>query len=183
MEDNYKPSVNRRDLYPGMKLGYFTLVQRVNSSKKVSYSIRKRWRVECVCSQRKTIPESYLVRKTGSGPTTHCGCQNKSSKTIFNSEYRIWAMMQQRTSNPKHRFFKYYGGRGIRVCVEWADWKTGFDKFLAHIGPRPSPGHSVDRIDVDGNYEPGNVRWATASEQANNTQAKKRERALQTKTS
>jgi hypothetical protein len=64
-----------------------------------------------------------------------------------------------------------YFDRGIRVCPEWADWKTGFGVFLEYLkklGPRPSPRHSLDRINNDGNYEPGNIRWATPKEQQDN---------------
>jgi hypothetical protein len=73
--------------------------------------------------------------------------------------------MIQRCHNKKHFAFKYYGGRGIVVCSEW---RSSFDAFLAHIGPRPSKKHGIDRIDNSGCYEPGNVRWATMKEQTQN---------------
>ena len=79
--------------------------------------------------------------------------------------YRIWVGMKQRCFDSNHHSYPYYGGRGIDVCDEWAN---SFTSFYEHIGDRPSRGHSVDRINVNGNYEPGNVRWATAVEQANN---------------
>jgi hypothetical protein len=72
-----------------------------------------------------------------------------------------------RCTNPKHPNWKNYGGRGISVCDEW---RHSFKAFLAHIGPRPSSEHSLDRYpNNDGNYEPGNVRWATRSQQRRNT--------------
>jgi hypothetical protein len=81
------------------------------------------------------------------------------------AEYRAWADMKSRCYWTKAKAFKSYGGRGITVCDEW---RTDFPAFLEHIGPRPGSGYSLDRIDVNGNYEPGNVRWATRSEQASN---------------
>ncbi len=93
----------------------------------------------------------------------------KTSKTLFNREYRIWLMMLVRTTDPRHISYKHYGLRGIKVCPEWSDPITGFDKFLQHIGPRPSERHSVDRYpDPDGDYKEGNVRWATGEQQAAN---------------
>ena len=74
--------------------------------------------------------------------------------------------MKRRCYDPKRRYFKVYGGRGITVCAKWRD---SFKAFLADMGPRPSLGHSIDRIDNDGNYEPGNCRWATDEEQGLNT--------------
>ena len=81
-------------------------------------------------------------------------------------EYRTWAGMKNRCLNPNNPRYKSYGGRGISVCSEWIE---SFSAFLSHVGLKPSPLHSIDRINNDGNYEPGNVRWATAKEQARNT--------------
>lgn len=83
-------------------------------------------------------------------------------------EYWILINIKQRCLNPRNKRYRLYGGRGIRICDEWAR-KGGFAAFLAHVGPRPSPKHSVDRIDNNGNYEPGNVRWATQREQMRNS--------------
>ena len=73
--------------------------------------------------------------------------------------------MKGRCLNPKSTGYKYYGGRGISV---WPEWVDSFEAFFTHIGEKPTPEHSLDRIDVNGNYEPGNVRWATTFEQAVN---------------
>lgn len=73
--------------------------------------------------------------------------------------------MKTRCKYPNRKDYKWYGGRGITVCAEWID---NFAAFFACVGKRPSPSHSIDRIDVNGNYEPGNVRWATPTEQVRN---------------
>jgi len=79
--------------------------------------------------------------------------------------------MKDRCHNPSHAASRYYGGRGITVADEWRD---NFTAFYAHIGPKPSPDHSLDRINNDGNYQPGNVRWATWSQQNKNRRPYKR---------
>lgn len=81
-------------------------------------------------------------------------------------EYAAWALMKSRCSNPKNPAYPYYGGRGIRVCDRWIG---SFAAFREDVGPAPSLEHSIDRLDVNGGYEPGNVRWATKAEQSQNT--------------
>ncbi|GJD92882.1 hypothetical protein OCOJLMKI_0065 [Methylobacterium iners] len=87
-------------------------------------------------------------------------------------EYTCWSGMHSRCTNQKLEAYKYYGGRGISVCAAWKD----FSQFLADMGPRPSPAHSIERLDNDGNYEPGNCVWATREVQSKN----KRPRAVKT---
>jgi hypothetical protein len=77
--------------------------------------------------------------------------------------YWVWCDMRQRCTNPKHRGFKNYGGRGIAHCSRW----TAFANFVSDMGPRPDGG-MLERINIDGNYEPGNCRWATRAEQNSN---------------
>lgn len=82
--------------------------------------------------------------------------------------YRSWAMMVARCTNPRVDNYAFYGGRGIKVCDRWRD----FASFLADMGERPSLAHSLDRWpNRDGDYEPGNARWATSKEQARNTKS------------
>jgi len=80
-------------------------------------------------------------------------------------EHRAWVHMRQRCNNPNKREYKHYGGRGIRVCARW----DSFHNFIADMGERPSRSHSLDRINVDGDYSPDNCRWATQQEQVENT--------------
>jgi len=87
-------------------------------------------------------------------------------------EYLTWQHMKSRCYNPKATQYSDYGGRGITVCAEWRD---DFEAFFAEVGLRPSPEYSLDRKEVNGNYAIGNVRWATAEEQANNRRNKRLE--------
>lgn len=80
-------------------------------------------------------------------------------------EYRTWRAMKERCYNPNHIVYRYYGGRGIRVCDQWLH---SFENFIADMGRRPSSGYSIDRIDCDGDYSPNNCRWATIAEQRKN---------------
>jgi hypothetical protein len=165
--------------HTGMKVGEFILRRPVKRGRTVSPTIRKQWRVECSCGNELTVPEYYLRRQPN--PKTHCGCLDKTIKTEFNREYRIWLMMHVRTEDPDHVSYASYGGRGIRVCPEWhreAEDGKGFDRFLAFIGPRPSPQYTVDRINNDLGYQPyqpngeRQVRWATGTEQRMNQRQK-----------
>jgi hypothetical protein len=131
------------------------------------------WRCRCACGGETESTANNLR----SGNSTNCGCVRRSGLSQRNTthglgkppEYNSWANMVQRCHNPDHPKFHYYGGRGISVC---SVWRESFPAFLAHIGPRPSPGHSIDRFpDNNGNYEPGNVRWATQKEQVANSRS------------
>ncbi len=88
--------------------------------------------------------------------------------------YYIWTGIIQRCRNEKHPRYGDWGGRGIRVCDEWA---ASYEAFANDVGKRPTPFHQLDRIDNDGHYEPGNVRWATTEEQTRNRRVKSNSRS------
>lgn len=81
------------------------------------------------------------------------------------TEHNAWKSAKGRCNNPKNRMFKTYGARGIKMCAEW---ENDFKKFFEHLGPKPNPKYSLDRIDNNRGYEPGNVKWSNGYEQASN---------------
>jgi hypothetical protein len=88
-------------------------------------------------------------------------------------EHVAWKGMKRRCHSPNNHRWEHYGGRGIEVCDRWRD---SFENFFADMGPRHSPRHSIDRIDNDGDYEPGNCRWATQSQQMKNRRSPKKKK-------
>lgn len=140
-------------------------------------SKKKRLLCRCSCGNEKEIWACHVR----SGATRSCGClvadNNRKLRQRLShgdcaggklsAEYRVWVSMMSRCSNPMVKSYPNYGGRGIIVCEKW---KASFSDFLADVGRRPGPKHSLDRFpNNNGNYEPGNVRWATAAEQNRNT--------------
>lgn len=111
------------------------------------------------------------INKFISGHTKSCGCLHIKHGMKGSREFRSWVSMKTRCYNAKHDSYKYYGGRGISVCSRWLN---SFKDFYADMGPRPD-GHTLDRIDTNGNYEPSNCRWSDHS-----TQMKNRRRRIKT---
>jgi hypothetical protein len=103
-----------------------------------------------------------------SGRVKSCGCLFRPHGMFGTPEYGAWIEMRRRCNDPKRKDFVNYGKRGIRVCSEWNDPKTGFIAFFAAIGKRPSPQHTLGRKENDGDYTPENCEWQTVSEQNKN---------------
>lgn len=130
---------------------------------------------ECVCGNT-TLKD---ISQVNSGKYKSCGCMNqdyrKQSKTIHghsrakgrkeSPEYNSWRAMKERCLNVNSKSYKDYGGRGIRVCKRW---QVSFAAFLEDMGPKPTPNHSIDRINNDWGYTPSNCWWATRVQQNNN---------------
>lgn len=133
-----------------------------------------RWYAMFTCDCGKTFRST--VQDVRSGRRKSCGCLRRSIGELYRTHgmsktatYRIWCGMWRRCTNTASASYPRYGGRGIVVCERWAQ----FENFLEDVGERPSPQHSIDRINNDGDYTPGNVRWAVAKEQSRNTRANK----------
>jgi hypothetical protein len=138
--------------------GRLTVLQKAGVNKQNKTT----WLCGCLCGNYHTLSTTELKRT--SRATKTCGACYDDIK--YPKEYKCWEGMYARCYSSYRKDYKNYGGRGITVQQSW---RQDFLFFLMDVGLAPSKDHSLDRIDVNGNYEKGNVRWATKIEQANNT--------------
>jgi hypothetical protein len=153
----------------GQRFGRLTVLRRHVKVRRGWY-----WLCRCDCGAEKAILRANL---TGGSRTTSCGCLVKdilqkrnhkhglARRGSVSSEYHIWQGMLQRCFDEGNPAYSEYGGRGITVCERWV---KSVECFIEDMGPRPGKEYSLDRKDNDGNYEPGNCKWSTRVEQANN---------------
>ncbi|MDW3922226.1 hypothetical protein QI261_00675 [Staphylococcus saprophyticus] len=142
-------------------------IERVDNIKR-----GKAFLCKCDCGNTTIVPLASLKNNR----VKSCGCLNSEIQSKFmkeynnkhgksnTAEYRVWKGMRERCNNPKHKQYKDYGGRGIKVCERW----NNFSVFLEDMGEKPTKKHQIDRTNNDGNYEPNNCRWVTPSENALN---------------
>lgn len=143
-----------------------TVVSRTKNNK----SGRTQWKCQCSCGNIKTVASGDLI----SGNTKSCGCLNIEllvGRRLIHGmrktpEYTAWCNMKNRCYDPTNKYFNDYGGRGIKIFHEW---QNDFMAFFDHIGPKPTPKHTLERVDNSKGYFPGNIIWDSRQAQANNT--------------
>lgn len=170
----------RRHNLVGLNFGRLTVLARAPADPRL-VSRQTRWECACECGGTAVVTAGNLRI----GKTNSCGCLSAEAtaqrQTIHgqtnSSEYSSWEHMISRCHNPNNDGYALYGGQGVAVCDRWRfgeDGKTGFECFLADLGPKPQSHLSIDRYpDHTGDYRPGNARWASPSQQSNNKRTNK----------
>lgn len=159
----FLPGTRTQDL-TSLTFGLLTVLELAGRDKHG----RARWRCKCECGGE-AVSEAYNLK---SGNTASCGCVRHGKVSTLNRThgqkgtplYQRWKGMKQRTSDPNAKQFADYGGRGIKVCERW----QSFENFAADMGPTFHDDLTLERIDVNGDYEPANCTWITKAEQARN---------------
>ena len=156
--------MSRHPITAGQKFGWLTAVEIVGRAGKTVF-----WKCKCDCGSYANVRSGNL----SSGHTQSCGCQRQrntrkhggASRSGETAEYKTWKAVISRCFDKNHKQYADYGGRGIVMCDEW---RNDFALFLAAIGPKPTPVHTIGRINNDLGYQPGNVEWQTRRQQQNN---------------
>lgn len=151
------------------RFGRLTAICRIERPITAKYGTY--WRCNCECGNIIVARADQLTHKI----KVCCGCSHKPRAQTHGMaktpEYKAWKAMKTRCFNEAFKSFEHYGGRGIKISERWLQ---SFENFYEDMGPRPTPTHSIDRINGNGNYEPENCRWATKSQQSYNRKCAKK---------
>lgn len=149
----------------GERFGLWTVIRICEKGEMRSFGVHAECRCDCGATSKVRVRALRLGESTG---CHRCAVRMRHANKVLRKSHPLhttWIDMVHRCTSPRAHDYHWYGGRGIRVCDEW---RRDFFAFAEYMGPKPTPSHSLDRIDNDGHYEPGNVRWATPEEQAEN---------------